>query len=164
MRPNAIAPFFKQLIQLQSLVTASASTESAWNERIPPEIAPAAGKLKVAAFASLMRQAKLGGSELLKQFVYGFPLVGSLSQQHGYPFDKKAAKASLLAQDQLLSDSSARFFGRSQKSGRKNGPPLWEEATQQRRDGWLTSLSPYALQALLSHSNQLPATLLFVLE
>ena len=103
----------KQLARLQALALASAQAGQAWNSRIPPEISPAAGKLKITAFASLMKQANLGGEEWLKQFVYGFPLVGSLSQQHAYPFYKRAIKASLLAQNQLLTDSGARFSERA---------------------------------------------------
>ena len=163
--PNAVSPFWgKQLTKMQDLVSSSAKAEQVWNSCTPPEIAPAAGNLNITEVASLMKQANLGGAEWLKQFVNGFPLVGSLRQQHAYPFVKRSIKASLLSQNQLLTDSGVRFSERAKKSGHKNGPPLWEEATQQCRDGWLTSLSRSALPLLLSRYSQLPAILHSVSE
>ena len=72
--PTSISPFRgRQLNRLQTLVAASASTERIWEAGSPPDISPVGGKLKIAAFASLMYQANLGGSEWGTQFVYGFP-------------------------------------------------------------------------------------------
>ena len=62
-----------QLARIQSLADASASTEQACPSCAPPEIKPAANKIKVAALATLMYQADLAGSEWAKQFIYGPP-------------------------------------------------------------------------------------------
>lgn len=70
-------------------------TEAKRAAQIPPEIRPSAGKLKVEAFASLMYQANMGGSKCVNQFIFVFPLIGSLSQRRASPFDSKAKKAAI---------------------------------------------------------------------
>ena len=62
-----------------------------WGKLTPHSIRPAAGKLRLAALSSLMYQYNLGGPIWLRQFIFGFKLVGVLSQMHTFPAQEKLA-------------------------------------------------------------------------
>ena len=59
--PQAILHFWdSQLNALDGLIKDASATELAWNKLIPHETAPAAGKLKLAAFMTLVDHCRIG--------------------------------------------------------------------------------------------------------
>ena len=133
-----------QILLLEKLVLASTETESRWSAQIPPAIRPAAGKVKVKAMLSLMKQANLGGQRWVKQFIFGFPLVGELSQRDVYPPSRKEVLTPI-GLPELLQGAEELFSSRACKSGFKNGQALWGEALAQHSAGWLTA--PFQLSS-----------------
>ena len=83
----------------------------------------------------------MGGSAWLQQFIYGFQLVGNLSQGHTFPISDKVRGPKPKPLSEILQTNSRRFTGRAQKSGFKNAKLLWAEAMEQRQKGWLASPS-----------------------
>ena len=141
--PELILNFWdEQLSSLDKLIMEASSLEHSWNALIPPEIAPAAGKLKLAAFMSLALQCDCGGSAWLQQFLFGFPLVGRLSQSHCYPTKLKEASKKPVPIPKLFNTNASRFRDRASKSGFKNANALWSEALEQCEKGWLTRPFP----------------------
>ena len=124
----------KQIFLLEKLVLASTETEARWAAQIPPAIRPAAGKAKVTALLSLMKQASLGGQRWMNQFVFGFPLVGEISQLGVYPPSRKEVSPPI-GRSELLQGTEEIFSSRSSKSGFENGQALRVEALSQHQAG-----------------------------
>ena len=140
---EAVRTFWdQQLSALDELIQDASQTEAEWIKLIPPETAPTAGKIQLAAFMSLSLQCQAGGSTWLQQFLFGFPLVGRLSQRHCYPLKLKEALKKPEPTDKIFNTNEARFHDRSLKSGNKNAPTLWSEALEQCGKGWLTRPFP----------------------
>ena len=60
-QPEAVKSFWgKQLSRITKLVSDSTQADLSWNKLIPPEIAPAAGKVRLDPLMSLMAQHNLG--------------------------------------------------------------------------------------------------------
>ena len=80
--PQTIISFWEEQLQaLETMVSDARLTDLEWNRLIPGRIRPAAGKLRLAALASLTQQHNLGGPLWLQQFLFGFTLTGTLSQR-----------------------------------------------------------------------------------
>ena len=143
--PEVLLPFWEgQLAKLRSLVADCSPSQVIWDEQIHKAIAPAAGKLKTVALAQLFRHYGLGGQRWLCQFAKGFPITGELSQKSDFPISKKDAPTPIQRRE-VFRTAEARFRERATKSGMKDAQPLWNEAAQQVRLGWLTP--PVPLQA-----------------
>ena len=127
-----------QLKHTNKLVEDSKTIESEWVKLIPAELKLASGKLKLAPLMSLLYQQNMGGSHWLQQFLFGFPLVGTISQKHTFPSSDKLKTKKPIDLTQLTSSNARRFTDRAAKSGYKNSLPLWEEAITQHQKGWLT--------------------------
>ena len=93
---------------------------------------------------SLMYQHNMGGSSWLQQFIFGFPLIGKLSQAHTFPTKDKLSGSQPKKLDHILKSTGRRFSERAQKSGFKNAKHLWNEALEQQSKGWLTPPFPLA--------------------
>ena len=91
---------------------------------------------------SLSLHFNLGGSLWLQQFLFGFELVGGLSQRLSYPTDPKASRKRPLCPSKLFNTAESRFTDRARKSVRKNSSLLWDEAKEQQEKGWLTQPFP----------------------
>ena len=104
---------------------------------IPPEIRPAAGEIKLAAFLSLMIHCGLGGSRWCRKFLFGFELVGVLCQSGTSPVDPRANDLRPLAGRKISSSAHSRFRERPAASGRKNAELLRKEYLGQQAKGWL---------------------------
>ena len=80
----------------------------------------------------------------MKQFIFGFPLVGELSQCGVYPPPRKDISPPI-GRAELLQGTEELFSSRACKSGFKNGQALWDEALTQHQEGWLTA--PFKLSS-----------------
>ena len=141
-----------QLSRLALLVKEAEPINNQWNSLIPSEIAPAAGKIKLAAFLSLMLHCGLGGSRWCRQFIFGFDLVGILSQSGTFPVDPRTEDERPLSGVKLLASATSRFRERSAASGKKNEKILWKEALEQQAKGWLAPPSLIDTASLASAS------------
>ena len=124
-----------QLRAVEELVKLPTPEQHRWNASIPGSISAAAGKFQIIAVKKLLRQLGVGGEAWLGQFAFGFPITGKLSQRFLFPQAKKSAAG--IPRDDLFSSAAARFRERAAKSGLKNAAPLWDEAMEQVKEGWL---------------------------
>ena len=124
-----------QLSRLSCLVADAAQLNSQWNYPIPIEMRPAAGKLKLAAFLSIMLHFGLGGSRWCRQFIFGFSLVGVPSQSDAFSADHRTDGKLPLAGVKLFASAPTRFRELSAASWRKNGKLLRREAIEQNEKG-----------------------------
>ena len=135
--PEAISAFRgKQLRRLSALVTASAETGRLWYNCIPHQIRQDAGKLKVTAFGSIVRQDNLVARNGLRSSFTACHWSDLRAKNAPYPLGKKDYGDSPLTPRQLFGGASQRFFGRASKSGRENGPGLWRGDLQHPQAGW----------------------------
>ena len=142
--PDAVKSFWgKQLLRMTKLVSDSTQTDLSWNKLIPPEIAQAAGRVRLAPLMSLMAQRNLGGPIGIQQFLFGFRITGILSRRYAFPPSDKLSNKSPTDVNKLAQSDSQRFHDRDKKSGYKNATPLWEEAVAHRGKVWLAA--PFAI-------------------
>ena len=91
--PNAVLSFWNDhLSEPQFAVGDSASLHDQRNTLIPLKTYPSAGKIQLPALTHLAQLCNAGGSEWMQQFLYGFPLIGRLSQKHCVPVKPKEAQ------------------------------------------------------------------------
>ena len=136
--PELILSFWEaQLKRLDRLVADSSPIEEEWKALIPPETAPAAGKIHLPALMLLAIQCRTGGTSWLQQFLFGFPLVGRMGQPRCFPFKLKDSLKKPEPIRKLLNSTTSRFSDRARKSGFKNAKALWDEALEQCEKGWL---------------------------
>ena len=82
--PQLILKFLDaHLSRLGDLAVGSGFLESTGEGLAPSQIAPAAGRVKLAAHSDLEHQCDLGGQVWIRRFLCGFQLVGDLSQRRG---------------------------------------------------------------------------------
>ena len=88
--PGKILQFWRaQLRRLRKLAAAAAPTQAARGALIPDSIRPAAGRIKIVTISRLLRQLNMGGQSWIKQFIYGFDIVGTFSQEGIFPRGSK---------------------------------------------------------------------------
>ena len=97
---------------------------------------PIAGRTKTVTIAQLLNRYNMGGRNWIRKFVFGFPLVGTLSQKGVFPKGGELGTEPMQPQH-IWEKSQARFLERSARSGFKNAQRLWEEAQLQVGAGWL---------------------------
>ena len=147
--PSELVKFWDaQLSRLEQLVDDSKLARKKWNDRILPEIAPAAGKLNTVAISQLMRHFGVEGQRMAHQFALGFPIAGTTSQLKAFRRGKKISPLSL--RSQLFASAPLRFRARAAKSGAANAQQLWGEAATKVGKGWLAPPLP------LGSSGKLP--------
>ena len=98
-----------QISRLFSLGADAEQLNSQRNDPIPPEIRPASGKLKLGDPLSLILHCGLGGSRWRRQFIFGFELVGVLSQSGNFPVDPRTDDKLPLAGVKLFASPQSRF-------------------------------------------------------
>lgn len=125
----------EQLDRVQNLVGRAEPLQKEWYSHTPNAIRPATGKFRFLAFMMLMGQYGLGGKAWLRQFVWGFPITGDLSQAGVYPRDPSVTPAPDTTA--LWGDTSTRLRARAAGSGWLNADTLWTEAIDQVQKGWL---------------------------
>ena len=67
----------------------AASAQEVWNSCIRPSHRPVAGSVRAVVLSTLLDSLGIGGSRWIRQFIYGFDLVGSFSQASASPRDCK---------------------------------------------------------------------------
>ena len=130
----------EQLDRVQVLVDKAEEQQAFWYSQTPVTISHATGKFKFLAFTTLMDQYGLGGRNWMRQFVWGFPITGDLSQSGVYPKDPQAVPAPDTAT--IWADAESRFRSRAAGSGRLNEGTLWNESMEQVKKGWLSDPLP----------------------
>ena len=139
--PDRTLKFWKaQLRRIRNLARAAAPTQAAWGDLIPDFIRPAAGRLKTVTISHLTHQFGLGGQSWVKQFIYGFEIVGTFSQEGLFPVDPRDKPP--LSTDSIWEDCAGRFRTRADAAGYKYAEELWPEAMDQRHRGWLAPPDP----------------------
>jgi len=127
-----------QLADLSRRAQELESTKREWDLHIPKELQEATGKLHVPLVIDILSGMNLGGHAWFTQFISGFPLIGSLSQDQTYPKDPEAKKHRVPEESQVAKAAWERFEVRKKKHGDKTGAILWDEAAQQVEKGWLS--------------------------
>ena len=124
--PREIPLFWpKEPSAMDVLVRDAQPVERLWRSRIPAGIRPASGHINSADFHILMLSAQLRGSLGIRRIIFGFRLVGTLSQRYTYPLDTNLPTQATLAPSDLFSSFRSRFDARAKKEGRKlEGCPL----------------------------------------
>ena len=139
--PRALRAWWKlQLARVKGVVNCAADLQEIWNNSTPDYIKTSTGKLQTVALAFLLRTFDLGGGNWIKQFTFGFPIIGDLSQEGVYPRDT-SCKPALPIQDIWLG-SQERFALRAKSSGYLHSQALWDEALEQVKLGWLDAPVP----------------------
>ena len=133
----------RQLEAIQTLTSECEGIQRIWDVMTPESIKPATGKLKTVALAHLADSLGLGGGKWIRQFTYGFPIVGNLSQCGVYPRDDSLLPAP--STTGLWDNAQKRFLERSAHAGFANAEALWAEACEQVRMGWLGAPIPIDL-------------------
>ena len=106
----------------------------------PEPIKPATGNLKTAKLAHLADSLGMGGGKWIRQFTYGFPIVGNLSRFGVYPRGDTPTPAPSIKG--IWGNASKRFVERASHSVWANAPTLWAEAFEQVKKGWLGAPLP----------------------
>ena len=131
-----------QISAVGKLVQAADQTEKLWLDLIPTESMPVAGKLRIAPLILLADQCAVGGAVWLQQRLFGFPLVGRLSQHSCYPDKLKEARKHAEPIKKIMKTNFSRFQDSASKSGRVNAKALRGEALTQCEKGWLARPFP----------------------
>ena len=101
----------------------------------PQAIKGAQSRSQAVAFHQLLHNFGLGGDNWIRQFIFGFPTTGFLSQAGISPASPKAKPP--LPTAAIWRSSLKRFRGRSRSSGLRGADALWSEAISQVKEGWL---------------------------
>ena len=129
-----------QLARVRLVVEQASDLQREWYQKVDPRIHCAAGKFNFIAMMSLMDQFNMGGKAWLRQFVWGFPITGDLSQAGVYPTDPMVQPAPDLSK--LWDETAIRYQTRAKGSVWPNADHLWTEALGQVRKGWLSAPLP----------------------
>ena len=116
-----------------SLVTKIES--KGWYESTPTSIPPSTGKIDVALLSYLMRRFGMGTADWPSQFVHGFPILGSLSQDYVFPISNKLEPRPL-GPSSIFDSAPERFRERARRNP-KEQIVLRKEAMGQVERGWL---------------------------
>ena len=124
-----------QLVSLRRLVQDASFTQEQWFSSIPFELRGAQSRFCSVAFHQLLRHFDLGGDRWVSQFIFGFPTVGSFSQEGVFPLSEKHPSPSPVSS--IWRSSVKRFKERARSSGYRFSQELWDEAMSQVASGWL---------------------------
>ena len=118
---------------------------------IPPPIRSSAGSIKTVALFPLMDSLGLGGGRWIRQFIYGFDVVGSFSQSSVFP--RNIRPCAPLDPEIFGCDRPTRFPTRARAPGYPHGRHLWDEAMAQVECGWLAAPLPFDVDGNLPGSD-----------
>ena len=112
-------------------------TSELWYRKVPNNIARATGRVHIALLSSLMQSFGMKGKNWVSQFIFGFPIVGFLSQNK--VFEESGARPEDLKDiNDIFNQSSRRFQERSRISAKIESSAIWNEIIEQRDQGWVT--------------------------
>ena len=130
-----------QLSRLKSLVKGGADTQLSWDSCRPQSVADAQSPIRTVSIAQLLALLGVGGDKWLKQFIYGFDIIGRLSQRGEFPADPKVKCPGDIST--IFDTCRSRFVTRARNSGYKYADSLWQEALAQVNAGWLDPPCPF---------------------
>ena len=128
----------QQLSDLRRRASELAQTKQDWDSNVPQTLGQAAGKLHVPLVVDILKEMNAGCHAWFSQFISGFPLVGTLSQNQAYPRDSEMSQKKCPTEAQVAKAAWGRFNKRQQKHGFGTGSVLWDEAMDQIQKGWLS--------------------------
>ena len=131
----------EQLNRPMPLVKGVAMVPALWGNCRPRAVTDAWAPFRAVPIVQSPTQRGMGGKRRAEQFIYGFDIVGRLSQMGAFRPDAKV-------QDQDGVSASfgtcrARFGTREENSGYKSPDLLWGGARKQVDSGWLTPPCPF---------------------
>ena len=97
--------------------------------------------MKTLSHHFLLCHFELGGSRWIRQFNFGFPTTGVVSQTGVYKPDHTAPDPPSI--ESIWDGARGRFAKRAHSSGRLHGSELWSEALQKVATGWLEAPIPF---------------------
>ena len=108
-----------------------------WAAATSASIRSAPTGIKAVATQHLMTQLGLGGSKWMRQFIYGFDVMGAFSHDGVFPPSGKTLKP---CPPERAFEGSADIFGaRAKASGWAHIDTLWSEAMDLVSKGWLSA-------------------------
>ena len=142
---SSLKLFWKsQLEALDTLSKDPLCSSEDWYAQRTPDFAQAPNSLRIGLIAQLADFTGIGAAGWLSQYVFGFPITGTIAQSKTFPLSEKPDNPNPLARDSLFVGAIERFKTRSRRS-----PPhaltLWKEALTQVGEGWL--LAPRQLNS-----------------
>ena len=139
-KEEAVEFWTSQLARVREIVKMAELTQAQWEELIPGGPDKYIPSLRTVALLHLMRNFDLGGDHWVRQFVFGFPIVGEVEQTGVFPRDTKLTPPPVLTN--IWTGNSARFQTRARASGHLRAQFLWDEAIDQVSKGWLSKPVP----------------------
>ena len=112
-----------------------------WNSFTLPSLRLVAGSIRTVALSFLMDSLGIGGSRWIRQFIYGFDLVGSFSQTSVFPGDFKASPPHF--PDIFGCDRAPRLCSRARASPFPHSRHLRGEAMAHVACGWPADPLPF---------------------
>ena len=106
---------------------------------------PATGKIHLTLLALILKHLGMGGERWLWQFIFGFPVFGTLSQAGCYPVDDPLPPHAL-SERTILKGAERRFKVRARNARSAFDGHLWSEALEQCDKGWLDNPRPISRQ------------------
>ena len=113
-----------QIGRSSSLVRGCLPTQEQWFNSTPESIRGEQARFQAVAYHQLMRHFDLGGADWVRQFIFGFPTTGILSQPGVFPASNTAKPP--LPVSAIWNSSVKRFNVRD--SGYRNIDALWGDA------------------------------------
>lgn len=95
---------------------------------MPPGLIPSSRNINPATLTHLADSRGIGGKIWARQFIFGFKLIGSLSQAGFYPISTTELHKHEERSTKIAKSTEARFSDRAHKAGRKNVHALRAEA------------------------------------
>ena len=138
---NEVTDFWlEQLAVVRGIVRDAAPIQKQWEDAIPSAGTAKPPTLRTVALLHLMKTFGLGGDRWIRQFIFGFPIVGEIEQTGVFPRDD--AKHPPPDLNGIWEGNMTRFTTRARASGVLNAQFLWDEAMTQVEKGWLAQPLP----------------------
>ena len=126
----------RQPAKLASLSQMAAPAQAARGALIPPDTSYHAGRIRPAVLEPLLSAQGMGGSRWLRQFVFGFPIIGQLDQEGVFPQSTKELPTPITTES-LFNGAASRFADRTSRSVSRDFANLQKESTVQAKSGRL---------------------------
>ena len=140
-----------QIIALKELVKNPLCSPADWYALRPTEFAKAPCSLLIGCIAQLAKFTGIVAMNWLANYVFGFPITGSISQPIAFPLSGKPDNPNPLTRESLMGSSIGRFKARAVRSP-QCADTLWKEAIAQVELGRLGK--PLALNSTGRYTDQ----------
>ena len=134
---DVLKSFWREQLELLRKISSDDRCSSIpWYSLRPREMEGAPSDLKIGLVAQLCNFIGIGAGNWLLQYVFGFPIVGEISQSRTFPKTDKPDNPCPISPEESLKGAGERFKARSKRSP-KLAPTLWKEMMDQVDKGWL---------------------------